>query len=192
MVEETEKSNENSHAKNDVSDKVTISEEASNPKACAVKPTISPSETEAEVPSSSIIFKCDQCCFTSNSDKGLKVHMRMKKHPIPQLDGHEEEVKSDTIYGVSVTHKISVNEKKTRDEMKNYLTHFELWDKLCLMGNFMVKEVELDIFSVEVNCLEKEYPEDFTGSQAANFLTSLPWPPDYSVISSQPPSYLTE
>ena len=156
MVEETEKSKENSDihknksCKNDVSDKVTITEEASNPKACAVKPTINPSKTEAEVPSSSIIFKCDQCCFTSNSDKGLKVHMRMKKHRIPQLDGHEEEVESDTIYGVSVTHEISVNEKKTRDEMINDLTHFELWDKLCLMGNFMVKEVELGIFSVEV------------------------------------------
>ena len=133
VVEETEKSKENSDinknksSKNDVSEKVTITEEASNPKACAVEPAINPSETEAEVPSSSIIFKCDQCSFTSNSDKGLKVHTRMK-HRISQLDGHEEEVESETIYGVSVTHNISVNEKKTRDEMRNDLTYFELWD----------------------------------------------------------------
>ena len=74
VVEETKKSKENrsgnKSSKNDVSDKVTITEEASNPQACAVKPAINPSETEAEVPSSSIIFKCDQCCFTSNSEKG--------------------------------------------------------------------------------------------------------------------------
>ena len=40
--------------------------------------------------SSSLHFKCDQCNFTSNSDKGLKTHTRMK-HRISQLDGHEEE-----------------------------------------------------------------------------------------------------
>ena len=56
----------------------------------------------------------------------------------------------------------------------------------------MVKEEELGIFSVEVTCLEKEYPKDFTVSRAANFLTSLPWPPDFSVISTQAPSYLTK
>ena len=40
--------------------------------------------------SSSLEFKCDQCNFTSHSDKGLKMHTRMK-HRISQLDGHEEE-----------------------------------------------------------------------------------------------------
>ena len=40
--------------------------------------------------SSSLEFKCDQCNFTSHSDKGLKTHTRMK-HRISQLDGHEEE-----------------------------------------------------------------------------------------------------
>ena len=64
--------------------------------------------------------------------------------------------------------------------MRNDLTYFELWDKLRLLGNFMVKEVKIGIFSVEVSCLEKEYAENFTFFRAANFLTSLPWPPDYS------------
>ena len=75
--------------------------------------------------------------------------------------------------------------------MRNDLTYFELWDNIQI-SHFNVKEVELGIFSVEVTCLEKEYPEDFTVSRAANLLTSLSWPPDYSFISSQPPSYLTE
>ena len=44
------------------------------------------------------------------------MHTRMK-HRISHFDGHEEEVESKTINGVSVTHKISVNEKKTRDEI---------------------------------------------------------------------------
>ena len=73
VVEEAEKSKENSDmnkkksSKKDVSEKVTISEEASNPKACVVEPAIKPSEKETEVPSSSIIFECDQCNFTSSS-----------------------------------------------------------------------------------------------------------------------------
>ena len=45
---------------------------------------------ESESSLSSLDFKCDQCNFTSNSDKGLKTHTRMK-HRISQLDGHEEE-----------------------------------------------------------------------------------------------------
>ena len=88
---------------------------------------------------------------------------------------------------MSVTHKISVNEKKNIDEIINELTDFELWDNV---HGFTVKE-DSDIFSVEVNCEKKYYKGDFTVSRAASSLKSLPWPPDYTVISSQAPSYLT-
>ena len=50
----------------------------------------------------------------------------------------------------------------------------------------MVKE-EMGNFSGEVDCRQYDYPEDFTVAWAE----SLPWPLDYSVITSQPPSYLT-
>ena len=89
--------NKKKSSKKDVPDKAKIfSEEAGHPKACAKEPPINPSEEEAEILPSSLIFTCDQCNFTSSSDKGLKVHTRMK-HNISQLDGHEEEVESDTL-----------------------------------------------------------------------------------------------
>ena len=110
VFEEAGKSKEKSDnskkksSKKNVAEKVTISEEAGNSKACADKPAINHSEKEAEVLSSSLVFKCDQCNFTSNSDKGLKVHTRMK-HCISQHDGHEEEAdEPDT-----------VNKEKTTD-----------------------------------------------------------------------------
>ena len=80
-----------------------------------------------------------------------------------------------------------VNEKKNIDEIINELTYFELWDNVHV---FTVRE-DSDIFSVEVTCEKKYYEGDFTVSRAASSLKSLPWPPDYTVISSQAPSYLT-
>ena len=49
---------------------------------------------ESEPLESSLAFKCDQCTFTSLSDKGLKTHIRMK-HRLSQLDGHESDSESD-------------------------------------------------------------------------------------------------
>ena len=80
-----------------------------------------------------------------------------------------------------------VNEKKNIDEIINELTDFELWDNV---HGFTVKE-DSDIFSVEVTCEKKYYKGDFTVSRAASSLKSLPWPQDYTVISSEAPSYLT-
>ena len=96
--------------------------------------------------------------------------------------------KSENIKGVLVTHKVSV--KKKIDYIRNYLTYFEHWENLEI-SHFMVKEEKLYIFSVEVSCMQKKYLKEFTVSWAADFLTSLPWPPDYSLISSKTPSYLT-
>ena len=63
---------------------------------CHGKPALKPFEKETEAPSgsSSLIFKCDQCNFTSSSDKGLKMHSRMK-HRISQLDAHKEDSESE-------------------------------------------------------------------------------------------------
>ena len=90
-----EKQLDSSHSK-DISEKVPIFEEAVKPKGTAEKSTNKPFEKEVEIQvnSSSVTFKCDQCPFTSNSDKGLKTHTRMK-HRISQLDGHEEDIVSE-------------------------------------------------------------------------------------------------
>ena len=137
---------------------------------------------------SSNSFKCNQCAYTNTTEKGLGQHIR-RKHKISQVDGNldfsDEEI--DSINYVSVTHKVSVNEKKNSDEVIKDLTYFELWDNV---HGFDVKE-DAGIFSVEVTCEKKYYEGDFTVSRAASSLTSLPWPPDYTVISSQAPSYLT-
>ena len=63
---------------------------------CHNKPALKPFEKEAEAlsGSSSLIFKCDQCNFTSRPDKGLKTHTMMK-HRISQLHGHEEDSESE-------------------------------------------------------------------------------------------------
>ena len=42
----------------------------------------------ADVAAANLTFKCDQCSYISNSNKGLKTHTRMK-HRISQLDGLE-------------------------------------------------------------------------------------------------------
>ena len=137
---------------------------------------------------SSNSFKCNHCDYTNTTEKGLAQHIR-RKHKISQVDGNldfsDEEL--DSINCVSVTHKISVNEKKNSDEVIKDLTYFELWDNV---HGFDVKE-DAGIFSVEVTCEKKYYEGDFTVSQVASSLMSLPWPPDYTVISSQAPSYLT-
>lgn len=44
----------------------------------------------ADLAAANLTFKCDQCSFTSNTDKGLKTHTRMK-HRISQLDGLEDD-----------------------------------------------------------------------------------------------------
>ena len=91
------KKNHNNSKKKSSKKNVTISEEDGSSQACADKPTINHSEKEAKLLSSSLVFKCDQCNFTSNFDKGLKVHTRMKHH-ISQRDGNEEEVdKPETV-----------------------------------------------------------------------------------------------
>ena len=72
--------------------------------------------------------------------------------------------KSETVIGVSVTHKISV---KKRVEITNDLSYFKLCDNRDI-SYFMVEEEELGSFSVEVSCLKKEYLKDFTFSRAAN------------------------
>ena len=76
VIEEAEKLkesrdiNKNKSSKKDVPDKARIfSEEAGHPKACAKEPPINPSEEEAEILSSSLIFTCDQCNFTSSLSK---------------------------------------------------------------------------------------------------------------------------
>ena len=117
VFEEAGKSKENSEnikkksSKKYVAEKVTISEEAGNSKACADEHATNHSEQEFEVLASSLAFKCDQCNFTSNSDKGLKVHKRMK-HYFSQLDGHEEEAdEPDTV------HKHPYEEKETQTDI---------------------------------------------------------------------------
>ena len=133
-------------------------------------------------------FQCDQCEYETASDKGLKQHQRIK-HRISQLDGNSSDVDSESINGVSIIYKISVSEKKNKDEIINDLTYFEPWDNFQI-SCFTVKE-DLGIFSLEVTC-ERKYYQDFSVSRAGTLLESLPWPPDYTVISSQPLSYLTE
>ena len=44
----------------------------------------------ADVAAANLTFKCDQCSYISNSNKGLKTHTRMK-HRISQLDGLEDD-----------------------------------------------------------------------------------------------------
>ena len=80
----------------DIFEKVSIFDDAVKPKGSAEKSKIKPFEKgkETQAVSSCVTFKCDQCSFTSNSDKGLKTHTRMK-HRISQLDGHDEDIVSE-------------------------------------------------------------------------------------------------
>ena len=56
--------------------------------------------------------------------------------------------------------------------------------------NFSV-EKESEIFSAELTIQREDFLEDFNVSLAPSILESLPWPPDYSVISSQPLRFLS-
>jgi hypothetical protein len=103
VIEEAEKlkessnTNKNKSSKKDIPDKARIfSKEAGHSKACAKETPINPSEEEEEILSSCLVFKCDQCNYSSSSYKGLKINTRMK-HRISQLDGHGEEVESDIL-----------------------------------------------------------------------------------------------
>ena len=87
---------------------------------------------------------------------------------------------------MSVIHKISAKEKKSVKEVVHDLTYLDTWDNIDL-SHFDVKK-EMGNFIVEVDCVRRDRPEDFT--VAGSLLTSLPWPQGYTVISSLPPSYL--
>ena len=79
--------------------------------------------------------------------------------------------------------------KKTAKEVEKELTHTNTRDDINL-SQFAVKG-DIGHICVKVDCLRRDYPEDFTVSWAASILKSLPWPKGYSVISSQPLRYLT-
>ena len=49
--------------------------------------------------SSTLQIKCDQCDFTSVSEKGLKPHTRMK-YRMSQLDGSDDTVLDESEYGI--------------------------------------------------------------------------------------------
>ena len=137
---------------------------------------------------SCLTFKCDQCAYTNSSEKGLGQHTRMK-HIISQLDGNIDfgEEDSESINVVAMTYMISAKERKTLKEVTKDLKKTEVRDNIEL-SHFNVKE-ELGNFIVEVDCVRMDNPEDFTVAWAVSLLESQPWPPNYSVISSQPPSY---
>ena len=99
------------------------------------------------------------------------------------------EEKPENINGVSITHKITVNEKKSKAEIENDLTFTKLWDNLQI-SHFMVEE-DSGTFNVEVTIERGDFPDDLNVSLAASFLESLQWPPGYSVISVEPLRYLT-
>ena len=115
------------------------------------------------------------------------------KHRISQVDGIDDSVtedfEEDDINMVSKAVKISVKEKKTVKEVEKDLWDTELkgWDKI---SGFDVEE-EMGNFIVTVSCIRRDNPEEFTVARTVSLLKSLPWPQDYSVISSQPLSYLT-
>ena len=147
-------------------------------------------------------FKCDQCEYTNATEKGLSQHKRMK-HRISQVDGMDDSIEevaekahiglleedSESIKSVSVKYKISVKEKKSVQEVEHDLDR-DTWKNIDF-SSFDVKE-EMGNFSVEVDCVRREYPKDFNVAWAVSLLTSLPWPPGYTVISSLPPSYHRE
>ena len=89
---------------------------------------------------------------------------------------------------MSIIYHISVKGKKTVKELEKELTYTTVWDDINL-SQFAVKE-DMDHFSVKVDCLRRDYPEDFTVAWAAGVLKSLPWPKGISVISSEPLRYL--
>ena len=123
---------------------------------------------------------------------------------ILQVDGMDDSIKevaekahiglleedSESIKSVSVKYKISVKEKKSVQEVEHDLGR-DTWDTWPDFSSFEVKE-EMGNFSVEVDCVRREYPKDFNVAWAVSLLTSLPWPPGYTVISSLPPSYHRE
>ena len=111
------------------------------------------------------------------------------KHRISQLDGNIDfgVEDSESINVVAMTYVISAKERKTLKEVTKDLEKTEVWDHIEL-SHFDVKE-ESGNFIVEVDCVRMDHPEDFTVAWAVSLLKSLPWPPNYSVISSQPPSY---
>ena len=80
-----------------------------------------------------------------------------------------------------------VNEKKIIQEIKDLLIQSKVWENIKLFCFFLTEEPAL--FSVEVTCDAQDYPEDFNISWAVSMLKSLPWPPSFSVIRSQPPRY---
>ena len=96
---------------------------------------------------------------------------------------------AENITGVSITHKITANEMKSKEEIENDLTFTKLWDNLQI-SHFMVEE-DSGTFSVEVTIEREDFPEDLNVSLAASFLKSLKWPLGYSVISVEPLRYLT-
>ena len=81
---------------------------------------------------------------------------------------------------------ISAKERKTLKEVTKDVEKTEIWDNIEV-SHFDVKE-ELGNFIVEVDCVRMDNPKDFSVALAVSLLKSRPWPPNYSVISSQPPS----
>ena len=71
-------------------------------------------------------------------------------------------------------------------EVINDMTDNEVWENIIFSG-FDVKQ-EMDNFIVELHSRD-DFPEVFTVARAISLLESLPWPQNYSVISSQPPNY---
>ena len=63
----------------------------------------------------------------------------------------------------------------------------EVWQNMEF-SSFDIKE-DMDNFRVELVYSRDDFPEDFTVAGATSLLESLPWPENYSVISSQPPKY---
>ena len=130
-------------------------------------------------------FKCNEYDYIHNTDKGLGMHKR-----ISQVDGtndSDEEISEESTNVVSVIYNVSVKDKKTVKEVINDLTDHEVWEHIEFSG-FNIEE-DMNNFSVELVYSRDDFPEDFTVTGASSLLESLPWPENYSVISSQPPKY---
>ena len=115
------------------------------------------------------------------------------KHIISQVDGNIDldEENSRTITGGHTHIQNSVKEKKNIKDIKDELIDSKVWENIKL-PRLMLYE-DLDNFSVEVTCEHHDYPDDFIVSLlAVSLLMNHSWPPLFSVISSQPPSYHTE
>ena len=158
--------------------------------AAVKEPAVKPARNVDE--ESNLNFKRNQCDYTHTTEKELGMHKRMK-HRISQVDGMNDFVSEDSSEDdknvVSIIYKIYVKGKKTVKEVEKELTYTIVWDDINL-SQVAVKE-DMDHFSLKVECLRRDYPEDFTVSWAAGVLKSLPWPKGFLVISSQPLRHLT-